>query len=245
MRPDVDRLLEKLDPADQGIVLAILQANRLDEQKIIDDIIEDINTRRSRLFDPLYIDLSKDRSQIPQEISGAGTFLGAVDASDNLAEVTISFESAVGDATQRFRLKQGKRLRLPYTRFYLYNDPQPGKWLLLLRARSLPSLTLGVEDDSGESANSDLVQALGNASSADTGQVTVTTASGQVLPENSARKRVTLANPSGSIVYIAIGEAATAAKFMLLPNSYLTLNNTGEIRAIVAAGTVDIGYLEE
>lgn len=249
MAQTLEELIAPLPADQQVIVRAINLANKVDEQKIIDDLIDNVNLRNSRLFDLIYVDLSIDRSVSPLQITGAGTLLAAFQATDNIASLSVSFEFAEGDSNRRYELKRGRRIKVPYTKFYIYHSAQAGKYIKLLRARSLPSLTLGVEDDSGETSNSDLVTALGNSSTFVTGQVAVdTTATGiEIKAANTSRKRITIKIPStaGSAVYIKAGSVTAADGHMLEPGDSITLNTTAQIKGITSAGSVTVTYLEE
>lgn len=229
----------------QDIVTAIQQANKTDEIKIVDDILLSVKQNRLQPFDILYIDLSIDRSAKPLRITGAGTLILAVEATDDLANLTIGFPGTESDSNKRIQMKDGKRLFLPYTEFFVYHSAQSGKYMKLLRGREMPSLKIGVEDDSGESANSDLSTALGNSSGFTPTQVSVTTASTTIIAANTSRRRVTLVNTdAANIVYINDG-VATTSHFPLMPGAYLVLNTTVEIRGIVSAGTALVGVMEE
>lgn len=237
--------LSKLSPETRSIVEAITLASRIDERKIVDDILKD--TARGQGYEPdiLYIDLSADRSKVPLSIDGAGTLLHAVEATDDLANISVGFGQTESDSNRRIIMKDGKRIYRPFVRAHIYHDAQSGKYMKLMRGIELPSLRVGVEDDSGESANSDLVTALGNSAGFTPTQATVTTSSGVIIAANSSRKRVTLCNTStGTTVYINDG-VATTSHFPLLPGVYLTLNTTAEIRGIVGTGSVVVGVLEE
>lgn len=245
MDPVLEAEIKKFPPETQAIIRAISAANRVDEQKIVDDLLADVGARRTRLFDIIYVDLSIDRSTSPIEVTGGGTILASIEATDNNANLEIAFEFADGDTNRRFQMRRGKRLFLPYTRFFIYHSAQSGKTIKLLRARELPSVRLGVEDDSGETANSDLVNALGNSSGFTPSQVTVTGSSTSIVAANTSRKRVTLVNTDpAATVYINDG-VATTSHFPLLPGTYLVLNTTAEIRGITSGGSVVIGVMEE
>jgi len=239
--------LKKLNPETQAIVKAILTANRVDEKKIINDLIEEIRERRTRLFDVIYVDLSIDRSSSPLEINGAATILGAVEATDSVSALTVSFETQDADSTRRFELKRGKVLLLPYTKFYIYHSAQSGKYLKLLRAQSLPSLELGVQDYSSDSAQASLETALGNSSTFSTGQVTVDNTADQIKAANTSRKRIVIKNPTGGVaVFIGLTSGVTASNgHRLDPGDAITLNTTAAIYGITSAGSAVVTYLEE
>lgn len=235
----------KISPEVQNIIDAILLSSKIDEKKIVDDILKDIAKGGSDYTDLIYIDLSVDRSTKPEIFTGAGTLLHAVEASDDLASLTVGFRDAESDEKRRISLRDGKRIYRPYVKFFVYNTAQPGKYIKLLRGTELPSLRVGVEDDSSESSNSDLVQALSNSSGFTPSQVSVGASDTAILSANLSRKRVTLVNTdSAAIVYINDG-AATTSHFPILPGAYITLNTTAAIRGITSAGTVVVGVLEE
>lgn len=245
MNPALEAELKKLSPDAQAIVRAITTANRVDEQKIIDDLLSDVGARRARLFDVIYVDLSIDRSAQPLELTGGGTFIHAAEASDDLANLSIGFEQAESQSERRLTMKEGKRFFLPFTKVFIYHSAQSGKYMKLLRGREMPSLRLGVEDDSGESANSDLSTALANSSGFTPTQATVTAASTSIIAANTARRRVTIVNTDpATTIYINDG-VATTSHFPVLPGTYLVLNTTAEIRGISGGGNVVVGVLEE
>lgn len=233
------------DKSDRALAEVIMRVNRVDERKIVNDIIQDIATNRLSAPEIIHIDLSVDRTTQPLRLTGAGNYLAAFDATDNNAIISVSLQRSTDRERERFGMKRGRRLRFPFTEIYIYHAAQANKTMQLVKAVGFPSLPIGVEDDSGSSSNSDLVTSLGNSNAATTGQVTATGSSGVLVTENTARKRITIMNPSGSPVYFALGEAATTAKAIILPNSYLTLNTTAEIRVITSGGSIVLGYMEE
>lgn len=244
------RILSGMSKEEKAVVDAIMLANSMDEKGLIDSIIKDVNERRSRLFDVIYVDLSIDRSTRPLEITGAGTLLAAVEASDNNAAVTLSFEVQDQATESRIEFKRGKRMYAPYSRIYIYHAAQSGKYMKILRGFGTRSVFLGFEDDSGESANSDLVVALGNSSVISTGQVNVpTTAGGTVIKAaNTSRKRITLKVPETATEAVFIGNTGLTASngHRLGPGDAIVLNTTAAIYGITATGTVNgVSYLEE
>lgn len=246
---EFNALVKNASPEVRPIVEAILLSSRLDEIKIIDDLLSDTQNRRSQLFDVIYIDLSIDRSTAPLEISGGGTLLAGIDATDNLANITVSLGYQEQDANRRFALLKGKTIRLPFARVYIYHAAQAGKYLKLLRATSLPSIGFGVEDYSSSGQTQDLVDALGNGSSFGAGQVTVPATAGGILIKaaNTSRKRITITNSGSNTIFLGASAALTAiASSHALPaGASITLNNTAAIYGIVAAGNEIATYLEE
>lgn len=238
-----------MDSNTQAIIDAIQAANKNDEVKIVDDILSNVEKRNASYFDIIYIDLSIDRTTSPLKISGAGTFIMAVEATDDLAYLSIGIGQNESNDKRRIVLRDGKRLYMPFVEFYVYNNVQAGKYIKLLRGRELPSVKVGVEDDSGESANSDLSTALGNSSIITTAQITVdTTVGGTVIKAaNSARRRITIKVPNDASVPVFIKGAAvtTANGHRLDPGDAITLNTFGAIYGIVSAGSVVVTYLEE
>lgn len=237
----------KISQEVQNIIDAILLSSKIDEKKIVDDILKDIAKGGSDYTDLLYIDLSVDRSTKPEIITGAGTLLHAVEASDDLAVCSVGFRDGESDDKRRISLKDGKRIYRPFVKIFLYNNPQPGKYLKLLRGTELPSLRVGVEDDSGEAANSDLVQALGNSNSFVTGQVLVNTSAVLLVAANSSRKRITIKSIGTNPNDVAIGNAGVAMNtgHRLGVGDAITLNTTAEIYAIGANTGNTLTYLEE
>jgi len=242
--------LSKLPKETQDIVHAILAANRVDEQKIIDDLIADINARRTRLFDIIRVDLSVNRSADPLEITGAGTVLIAYRASNATVNCAVSFEVQEPDSNRRYTLVQGRRLKFPFTKFYIYHSAQAaGTFMELIRARSLPSLQLGVEDDSSDSASAGLETALGMSTAIATGQVAVDNAGNDVIKAaNTNRKRITIKVPASATqaVFIGITGVAAGDGHRLDPGDAITLHTTAAIYGVTAAaGAVTVTYLEE
>lgn len=242
------KIYDTMSPNERAVVDAIQIANSFDEKGLIDSVIMDVNERRASLFDFIYIDLSIDRSTAPLEISGAGTLIASVEATDNNANVSIAYELQDQSSSRRLELKRGKRMYAPYSKFYIYHTAQAGKYMKLMRGFGTRSVFLGFEDDSGETANSDLVIALGNGSTYSTNQATVDTAADLIIAANTARKRVTIKNPSssGATVYIGLTSGVTTSTGHILDaGDSITLNNTGAVYGIVAAGSVTLSYLEE
>lgn len=238
-----------MDRNTMEIVQAIQAANQRDETKIIDDIIADVGLRNVVPTRIEYIDLSIDRSGSPQKITGAGTFIIAAEATDDQANVSIGFGSTESDANKRITLRDGKRLYLPFTEFYVYHAAQAGKYMKLMVGRENPSMKVGVEDDSGESANADLSVALGNSSVIATAQVAVATTAGgtTIKAANTARRRITIKVPNDAGVPVFIRNTAPTVSngYRLDPGDSITLNTTSAIVGIVSVGTVTVSYLEE
>jgi len=80
-----------------------------------------------------------------------------------------------------------------------------------------------------------------------TGQVSVTNAATQIKAANTSRKRITIKVPvGGQAVYIKVDNTVTTANGHLLDaGDSLTLENTGAVYGIVAAGSQTVTYLEE
>lgn len=81
------------------------------------------------------------------------------------------------------------------------------------------------------------------------GQVSVTSSSGQIVPQNNQRAAVVLTNTSASVtVYITGGGAGAVASastgHALLPNASVTLPITGAVYGITASGTATVTFLE-
>lgn len=243
---EVAALIKKASPEVRPIVEAILLSSRLDEIKIIDDLLSDVQNRRSNLFDIIYVDLSIDRSTAPLEISGGGTLLACIEATDNLANITVSLGSQESDANRRFELSKGKAVKLPFSRFYIFHTAQSGKYLKLLRATSLPSIGFGVEDYSTSGSVLDLLTAIGNGTSYAVNQVSVAAVATVIKAANTSRKRITITNAGAATIYIGSAATVTAANgHALLAGMAITLNNTAAVYGIVAAGAETATYLEE
>lgn len=239
---------KNLSPEVQNIIQAIQLANQGDEKKIIDDILKDVRQNRSRYFDFLYIDLSIDRSIKPLEISGTGTYLTAAQATDDLANVTVAFEYATDNTGERITLKEGKSIDAPFNKLYIYHSAQSGKTMTLMRAFNLPSLRIGISDQSGESANSDLNTALGNSSTYSTGQQALNGTAALVKAANTSRRRITIKCPEDAAVPVFIGLTSgvtTSTGHRLGAGDAITLNSTAAIYAITAGTAVTVTYLEE
>ena len=236
-----------MDSNTQAIVDAIQAANQRDETKIIDDIIADVSKRNVVPTRIEYIDLSIDRSVTPQKITGAGTFIIAAEATDDQANVSIGFGSTESDSNKRITLRDGKRLYLPFTEFFVYHAAQAGKYMKLMVGRENPSMKVGVEDDSGESANSDLSVALGNSDSIATGQVAVNGTADQIIAANLSRRRVTICNQDGGTeLFIGLTAAVTATTgFCVKPGATITLNTTAAIYGITTGAAITVSKLEE
>lgn len=237
----------KISPEVQNIIDAILLSSKIDEKKIVDDILKDIAKGGSDFTDLLYVDLSVDRSTKPDIITGAGTLLHAVEASDDLAVCSVGFRDGESNEKRRISLKDGKRIYRPFVKFFLFNDPQPGKYIKLLRGTELPSLRVGVEDDSGESASSDLVQALGNSASINTNSVNVTTVGSLIIAQNLSRKRITLKNHADAVVPVYIGPSGVTIStgHRLDIGDSITINTTAAIYGRTSGSNQTITYLEE
>lgn len=232
----------------QDIVTAIQAANKHDELKIVDDLLMDFRQRNISPSSVIYIDLSIDRSVVPYHYTGAGTFIIAADASDDMASVSLGFAGTESDPNKRLTMKKGFRIFSPYTEFFLYHAAQSGKYLKLLIGREHPSIKVGIEDDSSASANSDISVALGNSSTFVTSQVTVdTTAGGTVIAAASAtRRRITIQNnDAGTGVYIRTTAPTTLNGFYIPPLGSVTLNTLAGIKGITAAGSVIVSVMEE
>ena len=242
---DFDHIYSGMSKEEKGIVDAIRAANSFDEKGLIDNIIKDVQERRARLFDVIYIDLSIDRSTQPLELSGAGTVLIGLEATDNNSSCDISFELPA-DANNRISFKRGKRFFGPYSKIYIYHSAQSGKYLKLMRGFGTRSIFAGFEDDSGETANSDLVTALGNSSAIATGQISVGTSSTVIKAANTNRKRITIKVPASAAnpVYIGVSGVTTGDGHCLDPGDAITLNTTDAIYGDAAAATT-VTYLEE
>lgn len=236
--------VEKLPAEARELVEAIVLAMRYSERDAVMDNIRDISFNKQQYFRPFYIDLSQDRSTVPLKISGTFNLIRAFQATDNNATATISFHYPEPSSTARLELKRGREIEGGFTEAYIYHSAQSGKSMTLLLGLSMPSARVAVRDDSGETANSDLVIALGNSSSITGSQASITTSESEIVPANTARKRVTLVNAGSAIVYIN-GTTATASHFPLLPGMAITLNTTDTVRGIAASGTQIIGILEE
>lgn len=243
---NLEQILKRV-PADQrSTVEAIITAFSVDEIQSVDKILEDVKQNRFAPFDVIYVDLSIDRSTNPLRITGAGTFIHGAEATDDLANVSIGFPGTESDEKKRISVYDGKRLYLPFTEFFIYNAAQAGKYIKLLRGRELPSMQMGIEDDSGESANSDLVIALGNSSAFSTDQVTVTSTATSIIAANTARKRITIRNNDVSNpVFIGVAGVTAADGWYLPAGAAVTLNTNAAIFGITASGSVTVSYLEE
>jgi hypothetical protein len=230
----------------EAIALAIQIANRKDERKIIDDILMDMAQRNLTPFDIVYIDLSIDRSTSPLQITGAGTFIIAADASDETAECSVGVGQNESDDKKRIGLREGKRLFLPYTEFFVYHDAQAGKWLKLLRGRELPSLKVGVEDDSGTNSGNNLEQALGVSATYTTAQVAITGAQAQIKAANSTRKRIMITNLSaGDWLYIGNTGVLSTTGTGIPPGGSVVLNTTAAVFGISTGAAFNCSYMEE
>lgn len=240
-----DEELKKLSPENQALVAAIALYSRIDEVAITDRIIEDLSKRRGNFFAPLYIDLTSAQDGV--EISGAGNIIHAIEATDGLAEISISLETRSPNIKDRLKLRRGDRFFLPYTKIYIYNDAQSGKYMKLLRGTALPSMRIGYESDAGDSANSDLVTALGNSAVIATAQVSVGTSATAIKAENLTRKRITIKNPaaSGEALYIGVAGVTTGAGHVLDAGDAITLQTTAAIYGIFSGSAHNVSYLEE
>lgn len=248
MTPEQQKIYNLMTPAEKGIVDAIQIANSRDEKSLIDDVIKDVNERRARLFDVIYVDLSIDRSNVPLEISGAGTLLAAVEATDNNAAATINFEIPNQQTETRIEFKRGKRMYAPYSKFYVYHAAQSGKYMKILRGFGTRSVFLGFEDDSGESANSDLVTALGNSSTYSTGQQAINGTAAAIKAANTSRKRITIKASRNNTVPVYIGltnGVLTTTGHILDPGDAITLNTTAAVYGIDDGTGSTVSYLEE
>lgn len=231
----------------EAIAQAIQKANRADETKIIDDILGDIAKRSFSPYDIVYVDLSIDRSANPQQVTGAGTFIIAADASDDTAECSIGIGSNESNSNRRISLKDGKRLYIPYTEFFIYNDAQAGKWIKLIRGRELPSLKVGVEDDSGTAAGDSVAISMGNSNTFGTAQVAVDGTTDLIKAANTARRRIKITNLSaGDWVFIGASAAVTALTGDgIPPGGAVVLNTTAAIYGITTGAAIRVSYLEE
>jgi hypothetical protein len=231
----------------ESIAKAIQQANRADEIKIIDDILGDIAKRSFSPFDIVYVDLSIDRSANPQQVTGAGTFIIAADASDDTAECSIGIGTNESDENRRISLKDGKRLYIPYTEFFIYNDAQAGKWMKLIRGRELPSLKVGVEDDSGTAAGDSVAIAMGNSNTFAVAQVAVNGSADQIKAANTSRRRIKITNLSSGD-WLFIGPTAgvlTTTGDGIPPGGAVVLNTTSAVYGITTGAAIQVSYLEE
>lgn len=244
LSPNAKAKVDKLPADSKELVEAIVLAMRYSERDAVMDNIRDIAFNKQQYFRPFYIDLSIDRSTVPLKITGTFNLLRAFQATDNNATATVSFHYPNPSAEARLELKRGREIEGGWIEAYIYHTAQAGKYMTLLLGLSLPSAKVAVRDDSGETANSDLVTALGNASGFTPTQVSVSTSDIEIIAANTARKRVTLVNTGAATVYINDG-VATTSHFPLLPNTYLTLQNTAQIKGIAASGTCIVGVLEE
>jgi hypothetical protein len=247
MEQDVETIVKGVPPDQQAIVRAILLSNRIDEVRIVDNIISDIKQRRAKYFDIVYIDLSIDRSITPLKLDGAGTLLDAIDATDDFANISVGFdESTESDDKSRIILREGKRIKVPYVHFFIYHSAQSGKFMKLLRGRELPSLKIGIEDDSSESVNSDLAQALGNSAIIATAQVSIGTTATLIAAADASRRRITIKVPSsGQGVYIGVAGVLTSNGHLLDAGDAITINTEGAIYGVVASSTQTITRLVE
>lgn len=244
---EMDMILEKASPDAKPIIEAIWKANRVDEIKIIDDILKDVNIRRLKLFDLIKVDLSVDRSVTPLSISGGGTYLAAFSATSTTAELSVSFEEPESNSDRRFTLVQGRRLRVPYTKLYIYHSAQSGAEMFLMRAYSLPSLPLGVEDDSSQTDLSDLAGALGLSSALGASQVTVGITATLIKASNTSRKRITIKVPQSAANPVYIDDentVTTTTGHELSPGDAITIHTTAAIYGIASASTT-VTVLEE
>jgi hypothetical protein len=246
---EMNKILANMSPEERNVVDAIRAANNMDEKGVIDNIIKDVKERRGRFFDLIYVDLSIDRSTTPLQISGAGTFLACIEATDSAANATISFEVEDGDTNRRFVFKSGKRIRAPYASFYIYHTAQAGKTMKIMRGFDTRSLLVGFEDNSSDASTANLETALANSTAIVTNQVSVDNAGNdQIRPINLNRKRVTIKVPvtATEAVFIGITGVSAANGHRLDPGDAITLNTTAAIHAITAgAGPVVVTYLEE
>lgn len=241
----LEDIYAKMSPSEKAVVDAIMIANQRDESAIIDSVISDVNQRRAQYFDILYIDLSIDRSAMPLEISGAATGLLAIEATDNNAELSVSFELPDQSVEKRVVYKRGRRFFAPMSKFYIYHGAQAGKYMKLMRVMSTRSIFAGFEDDSGEAANSDLVVALGNSAVISTGQVAVGTSATLISAANTSRKRITITNnDAGADLYIGPTGVTTATGLKLAPGASIVLNTTAAIYGD-GSSPLTASYLEE
>lgn len=245
---DQERIYASMSNDEKSLVQSIQMATSLDEKSIVDGIIMDVQERRARFFDIIYVDLSIDRSNVPLQISGAGTGLIAFEATDNNASCEVSFELPESSANARITFKRGKGFYAPYSSFYVYHSAQSGKYMKILRVFATKSTIAGFQDDSGESANSDLVTALGNSTVIAVNQVSMSNVAAVIKAANTSRKRIIIKNPATNTQAVFIGptNAVTAANGHCIdPGDAITLNCTGAIYGILAAGTLTVTYLEE
>jgi len=239
------KIYQSMTKEEKAVVDAIQIANALDEFELIDKMILDVQARRARLTDVVYVDLSIDRSNAPLEISGAGTALIGIEATDNNANLEISLEVPNGDTNTRIQFKRGKRYFGPFSKIYIYHSAQAGKSMKLMRCFATRSVFAGFEDDSGETANSDLVIALGNSSAIATNQVAVGTSATVIKAANSARKRIKITNnDAGTNLYIGASGVTTSNGDMIPPYGSTVLNTTAAIYG-VGAVALTVSYLEE
>lgn len=242
----LDAELAKLTPENQALVKAIAMYSRMDEVNLTDQIVADLSQRRGNFFGPIYIDLANAQDGI--EMSGAGNILHAIEATDNIAEISVSFETREPDIKARYKLKRGDRFFMPFTRIYIYNDAQTGKYMKLLRGTALPSMRVGYESDAGDSANNDLVTALGNGSVFSTSQISVGTSATVIKAASATRKRITIKNPvgSGQVLYIGRSNGVTTANgHMLDAGDSITLGTEDAIWGIFPTSANNVSYLEE
>lgn len=229
-----------------SIAQAIQEANRRDERQIIDQILMDVGKRDFAPYDIVYVDCSIDRSAAPLKITGAGTFIIGVDASDETAEITIGIGGNESDETKRISIREGKRLFLPYTEFFIYNDAQAGKWIKLLRGRELPSLKVGVEDDSSTVATDSVAIAQGNSSTFGTGQVAISGTQAQIKAANATRRRIKITNlSSGDWLFIGNTGVLATTGDGIPPGGAIVLNTTAAIYGISTGAAFNCSYLEE
>lgn len=243
---EINRILAGMTQEERSVVDAIRVANSMDEKSTIDSIINDVQERRARFFDIIYVDLSIDRSNSPLVISGGGTILACIEGTDSNANATLSFELEEGNANNRVTFKQGKRIRAPFSRFYIYHSAQAGKSMKLLRGFDTRSLLVGFEDDSSDQSTANLETALANSTAFTTGQITVGTTSTLIKAANTSRKRIVIKVPQAAAnpVYIGVSGVTTGDGHCIDPGDSLTLNSTAAIYGDAAANTV-ITYLEE
>lgn len=242
----LDAELSKLTPENQALVKAIAMYSRMDEVSLTDQIISDLSQRRGNFFGSLYIDLSAAKDGY--EISGAGNLLHAVDATDQLAELSFSVETPEPDSRARYKLKRGDRFFLPFTKIYIYNDAQASKYIQLLRGTALPSMRVGYESDAGDAANNDLLTALGNSAVFSTAQISVGTSATVIKAASATRKRITIKNPvgSGQVLYIGRSNGVTTANgHMLDAGDSITLGTEDAIWGIFPTSANNVSYLEE
>lgn len=244
---NINKIIAGMSPEEKGVLDAIRVSNNLDEKGVIDAIINDVQERRTRLFDVLYIDLSIDRSTQPLIISGGGTFLACIEATDSAANCTLSFETENADTNSRVTFKSGKRIRAPFSRFYIYHSAQSGKTMKIMRGFDTKSLLVGFEDNSSDASTAALETALGNSTTFATNQVSVTNSATVIKAANTNRKRITIKNPASNSAACFIGIAGVAANtgHQLDPGDAITLNTTAAVYGIHASATQTLTYLEE